>query len=147
MSNALDLRRNIADLFESSNLPRTLENDIFNWVKSKYSQDVISLHVAKCCQVLNQIKKNPNLKNNPNLINTHYKNLSPEKWALFEQDLKMLDSKIKDFDHPIYASDTFKCYNCGKRKCVFSPVQIKSCDESTTIFVRCINCHHCFHIS
>ena len=147
MSNLVALREQIANLFETQGLPRTLESDVYQWIIKKYATNRYNLYAAKCCQLLNQVKKNPDLLKKPNeLLTTHFRDVSPEKWDLFEQDLKILDANIKDFDHPIYATDTFTCFKCGEKKCVYSEVQIKSCDENTTVFVRCINCNHCFNL-
>ena len=145
MSNVLALREKIVELFENVGLPKELEPKIYKWIQTKYSVNIFTLHSAKCCQIINQVKKNPSLKDK-NLLNIHYKNISPHKWSLFGQDLKILDEKIKDFDHKIYATNMFTCFKCNKKECVYSEAQIRSCDENTTVFVRCRNCHHCFTV-
>lgn len=145
MSNSVSLREQIAAQFNEIGLPPKFEEQVMKWVQKRYSSNIFSLYAAKCCQIIDQVKKIPSLKK-CNLLETHYKELSPEKWLLFEQDLKILDQKIKDFDHPIYATDTFTCFKCGEKKCIYSEVQIKSCDESATVFVRCLNCGNCFNL-
>lgn len=145
MSNTVALREQIGLQFEKLGLSKELENQVYEWIQKRYSVNIFTLYAAKCCQIIGQIKKNPSLKTK-DLLNMHYKDISPEKWSLFEQDLKILDKKIKDFDHPIYATDTFTCFKCGEKKCVYSEVQIKSCDESATVFVRCLNCGNCFNL-
>ena len=63
----------------------------------------------------------------------------PEKWdALIQQKLKRDASK---FVTNVQAStDVYQCRRCKSRKCVFSEQQIRSADESMTIFVTCLDC-------
>lgn len=87
-------------------------------------------------QDLNQLKQ---------IAFVHYKELCPAKWDLLEPDLKVLDKKITSIDENVYTTDAFTCGICKENKCIYSEVQIRSCDENATIFVRCMNCGHCFH--
>lgn len=63
----------------------------------------------------------------------------PEKWdGLIQQKLKRDASK---FVTNVQAStDVYQCRRCKSRKCVFSEQQIRSADESMTIFVTCLDC-------
>ena len=119
------------------------------------------MYLAKLEQVYHLLKPNSYIKyntsklltNNNNQENTanianiafiHYKDLCPEKWKLLEPDLKILDQKITNSDENIYTTDAFTCGVCKENTCVYSEVQVKSCDENATIFVRCLNCSNCF---
>lgn len=63
----------------------------------------------------------------------------PQKWkSLIEQKLKRDASK---FMTNIQAStDVYQCKRCKSRKCVYYEQQIRSADESMTIFVTCLDC-------
>lgn len=78
------------------------------------------------------------------IAQSDFKAFCPQKWLLMQSDLDLLDKTIMAEEN-IYTTDTFQCHNCLKNKCIYSEVQIRACDENTTIFVRCLNCGHCFH--
>jgi DNA-directed RNA polymerase subunit M/transcription elongation factor TFIIS len=64
---------------------------------------------------------------------------NPDKWKeLIEQKLKREASK---FTTNIQAStDVYECKRCKSRKCVYYEQQVRSADESMTIFVTCLDC-------
>jgi len=39
-------------------------------------------------------------------------------------------------------TDMFKCSRCKEKKCTYSQLQTRSCDEAMTTFVTCTNCGH-----
>ncbi|KAI7903527.1 transcription factor S-II, central domain-containing protein [Cokeromyces recurvatus] len=44
-------------------------------------------------------------------------------------------------------TDIFQCKKCNKRTCIYFQLQTKSSDESTTIYVLCVNCSHRWKVS
>ena len=71
--------------------------------------------------------------------------LIPDKWNHY------LDKKHKKEDNicnsrQIAKTDQFKCSKCKKRECSYYELQIRSADESTTIFISCLNCGHRWRI-
>jgi DNA-directed RNA polymerase subunit M/transcription elongation factor TFIIS len=68
-----------------------------------------------------------------------HQDFCPEKWdALIQQKQKRDASK---FVTNVQAStDVYQCRRCKSRRCVFSEQQIRSADESMTIFVTCLDC-------
>ena len=94
-----------------------------------------------------------NLKNNTELIEnisqkivkpqdvafmTHYE-LNPEKWKdLLEVKTKRDKSKFETNIEA--ATDTFTCRKCKGNRCSYYLLQTRSSDESTTIYVTCIDC-------
>jgi DNA-directed RNA polymerase subunit M/transcription elongation factor TFIIS len=72
-------------------------------------------------------------------------NVFPEIWA------EIVDLKIKR-DEQIgerkvaAMTDQFKCGKCKKRECSYYEVQLRSADESSTIFITCQNCLHSWKI-
>jgi DNA-directed RNA polymerase subunit M/transcription elongation factor TFIIS len=66
-------------------------------------------------------------------------NIFPERWTeildlRFKQEQNFYDSK------QVAKTDMFKCGKCKKRECSYYELQIRSADESSTIFVTCLNC-------
>ena len=69
----------------------------------------------------------------------------PEKWTEY------VDVKSKKNDNicnsrQIAKTDQFKCSKCKKRECSYYELQIRSADESSTIFITCLNCGHQWRI-
>jgi DNA-directed RNA polymerase subunit M/transcription elongation factor TFIIS len=64
--------------------------------------------------------------------------MNPDKWmpiinAKLSKERSMLDANIEA------KTDLFKCGKCKGRKCSYYEMQIRSADESATIFVTCLN--------
>jgi DNA-directed RNA polymerase subunit M/transcription elongation factor TFIIS len=56
-----------------------------------------------------------------------------------------LDTKIRKEEYvynekPAAMTEQFRCGNCKRNECVYQELQLRSCDEPVTIFVRCLNC-------
>ncbi len=73
-----------------------------------------------------------------------YKDLCPEKWALLEEDMAILDDQMMQNNKNVQTSDLFTCPKCKGKNCTFTEVQTRSCDESATIFVDCVDCGNSF---
>ena len=63
----------------------------------------------------------------------------PERWS------KILDARTKREQNfhdtrQIAKTDMFRCGKCKKRECSYYEMQVRSADESSTIFVSCLNC-------
>jgi len=66
-------------------------------------------------------------------------NVCPNKWTT------SVNAMMKKYENAyenkaVAMTEMFKCGRCKKRQCTFYEFQCKSGDESTTIFIRCINC-------
>lgn len=66
-------------------------------------------------------------------------NMFPERWT------DILDMRLKQEQNfynskQVAKTDMFKCGRCKKRECSYYEMQIRSADESSTIFVSCLNC-------
>jgi DNA-directed RNA polymerase subunit M/transcription elongation factor TFIIS len=93
-----------------------------------------------------------NLKNDQLLLQLKSKEVSPQTLAFMtHQELnpdhwrEQIDRKIKRdmsrFTNNIEAStDMYQCKKCKSRKCTYYEMQTRSADESTTIFVSCLDC-------
>jgi transcription elongation factor S-II len=63
----------------------------------------------------------------------------PARWVDIVEHLRQRDQFIKN-SRPGATTDQFKCARCKQRKCSYTELQTRSCDEPATIFV---NCHGC----
>lgn len=66
-------------------------------------------------------------------------NTHPEMWK------SAVDAMMKKYENAyenkvVAMTNMFKCGKCKKRECTFYELQTRSGDESTTIFIRCVNC-------
>jgi|TARA_B110000259_G_C14020471_1_gene402852 DNA-directed RNA polymerase subunit M/transcription elongation factor TFIIS len=66
-------------------------------------------------------------------------NVFPEAWT------SILDKYMKQEENfynskQVAKTDLFKCGKCKKRECSYYELQVRSADESSTIFVTCLNC-------
>lgn len=66
-------------------------------------------------------------------------NVFPERWN------DILDMRLKQEQNfhnskQVAKTDMFKCGKCKKRECSYYELQVRSADESSTIFVSCLNC-------
>jgi len=142
-----------------------IENDVYkfyeNWCNNNQHLNNLKagcykkLYIAKVRQVYHTLKQDSYIKfGNPKVLSNtkafskiahmSYKDLCPMKWKLYSKDLEILEKEIADFDKNVQTTDTFTCPKCKQNKCVYSEVQTRSCDESATIFVRCMTCGNAF---
>lgn len=145
-----------------------LEMGIYNWTiedantNNIYpgwgSEVFIKLYDNKLINVLTNLDPQSHL-NNPNLLkrlqNNEFKphdlafmepyEMYPERWMhILNKKLKkeqsLLDSNMEA------KTDMFKCGKCKERKCSYYEMQIRSADESSTIFVTCLSCKNKWRI-
>ncbi len=97
---------------------------------------------------LNLSKNSENVMQDPeklkNIAFIRYQDLCPEKWALLKEDMAILDDRMVQSNKNVQTSDLFTCPKCKGKKCTFREVQTRSCDESATIFVDCVDCGNSF---
>ena len=139
-----------------------LEKGIYNWClmfsqehdipKSWNDKSFINLYENKARSILSNLDCDSYIKN-ARLLNrvmdNEFKphdlpfmdvsNIFPERWA------SILDKRMKQEENfhnskQIAKTDLFKCGKCKKRECSYYELQVRSADESSTIFVSCLNC-------
>jgi DNA-directed RNA polymerase subunit M/transcription elongation factor TFIIS len=64
----------------------------------------------------------------------------PEKWEKLYEKQKRNEDSIKN----MATSNLYKCYRCGKSKCIITQIQTRSADEPSTKFIRCVECGSVF---
>jgi len=62
--------------------------------------------------------------------------LFPEKWKKLYDKQKHNEDSIKN----MATSSLYKCYRCGKSKCIITQIQTRSADEPSTKFIQCVEC-------
>lgn len=138
-------------------LVTNMEKGVFNYcieeagkrniIKKWENPSFVSLYVDRLRSMYMNLKSNINLmesilsgelKSQELAFMTHQQ-FCPEKWkVLIEQKIKRDASK---FMTNIQAStDVYQCRRCKSRKCVYYEQQVRSADESMTIFVTCLDC-------
>lgn len=66
-------------------------------------------------------------------------NVFPEMWVDI-MDLRLKQEQNFHNSKQVAKTDMFKCGKCKKRECSYYELQVRSADESSTIFVSCLNC-------
>lgn len=147
---------------------REIEKGIYNWCIDTAKTRNISLNWADPCfhnlyikkslSVLNNLDPESHIRN-PDLIKSlrsheidagqvasmPYEKLFPERWK------DVIDRHVAKLSRSLYTpqmeTDRYRCKKCGQNRCSYYEMQIRSGDESTTIFVSCINCNNNWRIN
>lgn len=78
----------------------------------------------------------------------HRHAMSPKLWSVIgETNMKKIKLAGDDPDSIAAMTDLFKCAKCKQRKCTYMERQTRSADEATTVFVKCLVCHHSWKMS
>ncbi len=124
-------------------------NIIKNWDNIKFKQTYINKSVSIIANLdINNYLKNDyllkiviNKKIKPHEI-AYMKSeeIFPNKWKNIQKKLKKKEDGSK-VNKNISITDQFKCGKCKKRQCSYYELQIRSADESATLFITCLNCN------
>jgi len=151
-----NIRKKINEKFNNEKASNNLEKGIFNYtlkeaglrkvVKKWDNKFFVQIYLDRLKSILTNLNdkliedvNNDNLK--PHLIAfmTHQE-LNHDKWVQLI-DIKSKRDKNKFEVNMAAATDTFTCRKCKGNKTTFYTQQTRSCDESTTIFIQCVNCN------
>jgi DNA-directed RNA polymerase subunit M/transcription elongation factor TFIIS len=147
---------------------RDLEIGIYNWCidmasehdiqKSWKDKMFLNLYSSKSRSILSNIDKDSYIKNARLIERIKEKefkphelpfmdvsNVFPEKWNEF-LDMRLKQEQNFYNSKQVAKTDMFKCGKCKKTECSYYELQIRSADESSTIFVTCLNCGNRFRI-
>jgi DNA-directed RNA polymerase subunit M/transcription elongation factor TFIIS len=166
---SIDYREKIVKLIiDKSDLEekwaKDLEIGIYNWcikysdthkvVKNWENQKFINLYLEKSRSSISNLDKDSYVQNErllKRLLENEFlphdipfmkaQNVFPERWS------ETLDAYLKKYEHAyenkvVAMTDMYRCSKCTKRQCTYYELQTRSSDESSTIFIRCINCGH-----
>jgi DNA-directed RNA polymerase subunit M/transcription elongation factor TFIIS len=158
--------KSIIDL--PDDLSQDLEKGIYNWtiefsnansIFLGWKNDVFTkLYNNKLISMLDNLDVESQLQNTnllKRLNNKEFKphelpfmapyEIFPERWMVIinkklKKDQSVLDSNLES------QTDLFKCGKCKQRKCSYYEMQVRSADESATLFISCINCKNKWRI-
>lgn len=139
-----------------------LEKGIFNWCVLYADENELQktwndkmfqyLYVNKSKLLIENIDPNSYVKNKrlqQRILDKEFKphelsfmestNIFPEIWNNI-LDMKMKQEENFHNSKQVAKTDVFKCGKCKKRECSYYELQVRSADESSTIFVTCLNC-------
>lgn len=146
----------------SNDIAKDIEIGIFNWclqiadkknIVKMWSDRLFSnLYACKSRSILTNIDANSYVGNSRLLKRMYDKefqphelsfmgsvNIFPERWSEI-LDIKMKQEENFHNSKQVAKTDMFKCGKCKKRECSYYELQVRSADESSTIFVTCLNC-------
>jgi transcription elongation factor S-II len=63
----------------------------------------------------------------------------PKKWSNIKDSIQKKEEGVKS-NKNVSKTDQFRCGKCNKRECSYYELQIRSADESATLFITCLNC-------
>tara|TARA_B110000495_G_C22935180_1_gene546875 strand:+ start:588 stop:1109 length:522 start_codon:yes stop_codon:yes gene_type:complete len=126
----------------------TKNNIIKNWNDLKFKKTYINKSVSIIANLdPSQYLKNEYLLNivekkqiKPHEI-PYLKNedIFPLKWNDIKKILKKKEEGFKS-NKNVSKTDQFRCGKCKKKECSYYELQIRSADESATLFITCLNC-------
>lgn len=140
---------------------KDLEIGIYNWcidysstnnIFPGWKNDVfLKMYNNKLVSILSNLDPNSYLQNShllTRLKNGDFKpheipfmepyELNPDKWITILKNKRQKEQSLLDSNMEA-KTDLFKCGKCKQRKCSYYEMQIRSADESATIFITCLN--------
>lgn len=166
MSNHNEKREIVINYLKNEGIDETVAKDmeigIYNWtlkyadqnniIKSWNDKLFMNTYINKSRLVLTNLDKTSYVGNQRLITRLDDKefrpnqlpfmdmtNVFPERWK------DILDMRLKQEQNfynskKVAKTDMFKCGKCKKRECSYYELQVRSADESSTIFVSCLNC-------
>ena len=125
----------------ANNIRKTWKDNLFKKIYFQKMRSVLdnlnSSSYLSNVRLIERLKENEFKPNDiPSLDMT---TIFPEKWT------SILDKRMKKEENfhnskQVAKTELFKCSKCKKRECSYYELQVRSADESSTIFVTCLNC-------
>jgi len=155
---ALDIEQTYRDLtfellnkhLKNDDLCDELENKIYeyskkyvkaNVKKSQTDSILISIYESKVSDIIDNLKKNPNLINNLNnniddVLDYNPQQLDPINWERIIKKFNYIEDKKTNLAY----TDLYPCKKCKGRKGVLRQMQNRSADEGATTWFDCYLC-------
>jgi DNA-directed RNA polymerase subunit M/transcription elongation factor TFIIS len=132
-----------------------LEKGIFNYtlkeadrhkiVKKWDNKYFVQIYVDRLRSIMNNLNtdiiqsiQDGSVKPHVVAFMTHQE-LHPEKWQTLIE-LKMKRDKNKFEDRMEASTDVFTCRKCKSKRCTHYEQQVRSADESMTVYIQCCDC-------
>ncbi len=157
-----NIRKRLNKIIRKKKITENLEKGIYNYaiqtakdkkvVRKWENKYFVILYVDKFKSIYNNLNKKSAVKNK-NLLTRlkkmefqphelafmRHHQMFPEKWKVLVDAKIERDNNATKIDDAI-ATDEFKCWKCGNRKCTYYQMQTRSADEPMTTFVCCLSC-------
>lgn len=144
------------------------EIGIYNWCleycdqrkifKSWKNSRFLNLYLEKSRSIISNMDSKCYIKNERLIDRIKEKEFTPHEVAYMKPD-EIFPERWKDtteaffkklefaFENRMEAmTDQFKCMKCKQRKCVYYEQQLRSSDEPSTIFIKCLECGNSWRI-
>lgn len=124
------------------------KNILKKWCNKHFKE----LYIRKAISVYGNLKKTSPIGNKRLLTRLKKKEFPPKELAFmkpqhtFPEHWKELVDELEQKYLKAYekrlelTTDAYKCGRCHKKQCVYYELQIRSGDESSNIFITCVNC-------
>lgn len=163
----MDTRQKIIDLIVTKtgldeSWCKDMEIGIYNWCIKECGEKRIArnwnnprfkkVYVEKARSVISNIDKESYVHNQKLIERLKEKEFLPHDIAFMKSEnifpdiwTNSVNALMKKYENAyenksVAITEMFKCGRCKKRECTFYELQVRSGDEGTTIFIRCINC-------
>lgn len=126
---------------------------VYGIVKNIMGQLLSAIYNDKVYEVMSNLSKNSSVNNKylkKNIINGKInaqqvgfmtpQEMNPDVWEKYIKKQELKEYKKNN----MAATNLYKCYKCGERKCQVMQMQTRSADEPMTNFVTCLVCHNNF---
>jgi len=157
-----NIRKRLNKIIRKKQITENLEKGIYNYaiqtakdkkvVRKWENKYFVILYVDKFKSIFNNLNKKSTV-GNKNLLTRlkkmefqphelafmRHHQMFPEKWKVLVDAKIERDNNATKIDDAI-ATDEFKCWKCGNRKCTYYQMQTRSADEPMTTFVCCLSC-------
>ena len=145
-----DLSKSVKDV-----LAKKIEQAVYNFSKDYSISNETpflfeQIYMTKISELIEQLKKSKNLVKNvlekkikpEKLPYLTVEQLHPEKYKKIIKKKEIED--MKKNNKP--STNAFKCPRCGKKKAYVEEKQVRRADESSTLFLDCLECGYKWRI-
>jgi DNA-directed RNA polymerase subunit M/transcription elongation factor TFIIS len=157
--NRVDIISKISKELNDIDIAIEIEAGIFEFALIYSSTNSISnmllpaVYSDKANDIIRNISNNSPLNNKYLRKNVCSRKIDPQKVAFLTPqdinpsswDIYVKKRELKEYKkNNMAATDLYKCYKCGERKCQVMQLQTRSADEPMTNFVTCLVCYNTF---
>jgi transcription elongation factor S-II len=150
-----NIRKKLNERLKNERNSLNLEKGIFNYslkeaerhkiIKKWDNKYFIQIYIDRLRSVMSNLNENVLQSLDTGTIKPHqiafmtHQELCPEKWQTLI-DIKIKRDKNK-FEERIEAmTDVFTCRKCKSKRCTYYEQQVRSADESMTVYIQCCDC-------
>jgi transcription elongation factor S-II len=144
--NRIQVQRKLTALVgaDCTELEQAIYDNVGDNVVQVWSPHFKAMYLKKLQTIMYNLRANPALRLHTPLkaiARMTHQEMNPDLWTAYMKRKTDRD-KFRTSQTLQASTDMYTCGNCKKSECVYTEVQTRSADESTTIFVRCVNCNN-----